>query len=216
MNLALGLLLCAKTKLAKTRLAAYFADGTSHVGDSSTTSLGLGATRKILKIYRALVTGIVCEDRVTINQPIGVVHYPGVAKGLYVASPSGKPALSKVEVIERDRDKNCTLVQVEIQSGRPHQIRIHLAFFGHLLLGDPLYAVGGGPQCSGIEYVDDSFAKDGGFLRPAKPVPGDTGYSLHAHQVTLTHPTTNEVIEITAPLPRVLRTRKEAQQISMS
>ncbi|XP_060675444.1 RNA pseudouridine synthase 5 isoform X3 [Ziziphus jujuba] len=129
-----GILLCAKTKLAKTRLAAYFADGTSHIENSSKTSVDLCATRKVTKIYRALVTGIIGEDEVIIKQPIGMVQYPGVAKGLYVATPSGKPSLSKVEVLERDVKKNLTLVQVEIQSGRPHQIRIHLSFIGHPLL----------------------------------------------------------------------------------
>lgn len=210
-----GILLCAKTKLAKTRLAAYFADGTSHVGGSSKKSLELSAKRKILKMYRALVSGIVSEDEVIVEQPIGIVQYPGVAKGLYVASPSGKPALSKVEVLERDVEKNCTLVKVEIQSGRPHQIRIHLSFIGHPLVGDPLYVVGGRPQSFDPEFVDDSFAPDGGFTRPVKPVPGDCGYSLHAHQVTLSHPTTNEVIEVTAPLPPILRTRQEAQEMSI-
>ncbi|KAM6582684.1 hypothetical protein CsatB_009686 [Cannabis sativa] len=207
-----GLLLCAKTKIAKTKLATYFADGTSHLGGISKANSELGTSRKILKIYRALVTGIVCDDKVNVSQPIGIVQYPGVAKGLYVASPSGKPALSKVEVLERDTEKNCTLVQVEIQSGRPHQIRIHLAFIGHPLLGDPLYVVGGGPQRSDSEYLDENFALDGGFLRPTKPVPGDCGYSLHAHKVTLSHPTTNEVIIISAPLPPNLRTRKEVQE----
>ncbi|KAM6599019.1 hypothetical protein CsatA_018628 [Cannabis sativa] len=207
-----GLLLCAKTKIAKTKLATYFADGTSHLGGISKANSELGISRKILKIYRALVTGIVCDDKVNVSQPIGIVQYPGVAKGLYVASPSGKPALSKVEVLERDTEKNCTLVQVEIQSGRPHQIRFHLAFIGHPLLGDPLYVVGGGPQRSDSEYLDENLALDGGFLRPTKPVPGDCGYSLHAHKVTLSHPTTNEVIIISAPLPPNLRTRKEVQE----
>ncbi|EXB80105.1 RNA pseudourine synthase 5 [Morus notabilis] len=210
-----GILLCAKTKFAKTQLAAYFADGTSYVGGNSKNNLELNARRKILKIYRALVTGIVCEDKVIVEQPIGTVQYPGVAKGLYVASPSGKPALSKVEVLERDVEKNCTLVKVEIQSGRPHQIRIHLSFIGHPLLGDPLYVVGGRPRCFDPEFVDGSFAQDGGFPRPAKPVPGDCGYTLHAHHVSLSHPTTNEVIEITAPLPPVLWTRQEAQETSV-
>jgi 23S rRNA-/tRNA-specific pseudouridylate synthase len=73
--------------------------------------------------------------KVVIKQPIGVVRYPGVAQGLYVASPEGKPAFSKVFVLERDREKNCSLVKVEIQSGRPHQIRIHLAYMGHPLVG---------------------------------------------------------------------------------
>ncbi|TYI23931.1 hypothetical protein ES332_A06G199500v1 [Gossypium tomentosum] len=129
-----GILVCAKTKVAKTRLAAYFADGTSRVGATSNRKAERSGTRKISKIYRALVTGILVDDKVIINQPIGIVRYPGVAKGLYVASPSGKPALSKVEVLERDEKQNCTLVQVEIESGRPHQIRIHLSFIGHPLL----------------------------------------------------------------------------------
>ncbi|XP_048325706.2 RNA pseudouridine synthase 5 isoform X2 [Ziziphus jujuba] len=209
-----GILLCAKTKLAKTRLAAYFADGTSHIENSSKTSVDLCATRKVTKIYRALVTGIIGEDEVIIKQPIGMVQYPGVAKGLYVATPSGKPSLSKVEVLERDVKKNLTLVQVEIQSGRPHQIRIHLSFIGHPLLGDPLYVIGGHPKCFGSENVEDNFAQDGGFLRPANPVPGDCGYNLHAYQVVLSHLSNNEVIKITAPLPHILQTKQEAQEIS--
>ncbi|KAK9913265.1 hypothetical protein M0R45_037087 [Rubus argutus] len=209
-----GILLCAKTKQAKTQLAAYFADGTSHVGDDSNTDMKLSTTRKISKIYRALVTGIICEDKVIVKQPIGTVRYPGVAKGLYVASPTGKPALSKVEVLERDIQKNHALVQVEIQSGRPHQIRIHLSFIGHPLLGDPLYVAGGQPKCLGSDFVDESFADDGGFKRPTKPVPGDCGYNLHAHQVILSHPLSNEVIKITAPLPLVLRTQQETKELS--
>ncbi|TYJ31220.1 hypothetical protein E1A91_A06G183600v1 [Gossypium mustelinum] len=203
-----GILLCAKTKVAKTRLAAYFADGTSRVG--ATRKAERSGTRKISKIYRALVTGILVDDKVIINQPIGIVRYPGVAKGLYVASPSGKPALSKVEVLERDEKQNCTLVQVEIESGRPHQIRIHLSFIGHPLLGDPLYIAGGQPRCFDPELVDESFAQDGGYQRPTNPVPGDCGYYLHAHQLVLSHPTTNEMISITAPLSSILQTSDEA------
>ncbi|KAK8629697.1 hypothetical protein V6N13_078529 [Hibiscus sabdariffa] len=203
-----GILLCAKTKVAKTHLAAYFADGTSLVGANRKAELG--GTRKISKIYRALVTGLLSEDKVVIDQPIGTVQYPGVAKGLYVASPSGKPALSKVEVLERDGKQNCTLVQVEIESGRPHQIRIHLSFIGHPLLGDPLYIAGGQPRCFDSEIVDESYAQDGGYHKPTNPVPGDCGYYLHAHQIVLSHPTTNEMIYITAPLPSVLRTTYEA------
>ncbi|MBA0598455.1 hypothetical protein Gorai_008217, partial [Gossypium raimondii] len=186
-----GILLCAKTKVAKTRLAAYFADGTSLVGATSNRKAARSGTRKISKIYRALVTGILVDDKVIIDQPIGIVRYPGVAKGLYVASPSGKPALSKVEVLERDEKQNCTLVQVEIESGRPHQIRIHLSFIGHPLLGDPLYIAGGEPRCFDPELVDESFAQDGGYQRPTNPVPGDCGYYLHAHRLVLSHPTTN-------------------------
>ncbi|KAL4621402.1 hypothetical protein ACB092_06G224800 [Castanea dentata] len=207
-----GILLCAKTKLAKTRLAAYFADGTSYIEGNRKTNMEMCGTRKITKIYRALVTGLLDEDKVLIKQPIGMVQYPGVAKGLYVASSSGKPSLSKVDVLERNMQGNNTLVQVEIQSGRPHQIRIHLAFIGHPLLGDPLYVGGGQPMCFDPEFVDGSFAQDGGYQRPTNPVPGDCGYFLHAHQLTLSHPTTNEVIKITAPLPSILQTQDEAKE----
>ncbi|PQP99379.1 hypothetical protein Pyn_11933 [Prunus yedoensis var. nudiflora] len=186
-----GILLCAKTKHAKTQLAAYFADGTSNIGDDSNTSMEARAVRKISKIYRALVTGILCEDKVIVKQPIGVVRYPGVAKGLYVASPTGW-----------------------IQSGRPHQIRIHLSYIGHPLLGDPLYVLGGQPKCLDSDFVDESFADDGGFLRPTKPVPGDCGYNLHAHQVILSHPSSNEVIKVTAPLPAILRTQQETEELT--
>ncbi|XP_058749759.1 RNA pseudouridine synthase 5-like [Vicia villosa] len=201
-----GILLCAKTKLARANLASYFADGTSRLGGKRDTNQELG---KIAKIYRALVSGIIDNDTVTINQPIGIVKYPGVAKGLYVASQSGKPALSVVDILERNVKENSTLVQVKIQSGRPHQIRIHLSFIGHPLLGDPLYTVGGQPKCLDFDLVDESFAKDGGYTRPAKPVPGDCGYSLHAHKLFLSHPITNELIEINAPLPFILQTHEE-------
>lgn len=202
-----GILLCAKTKLARARLASYFADGTSRIeGKGKHTNQELG---KIAKIYRALVSGIVGNDQVTINQPIGMVKYPGVAKGLYVASQSGKPALSVVDVLERNVKENSTLVQVKIQSGRPHQIRIHLSFIGHPLLGDPLYAVGGQPKCLDCDFLDDSFAEDGGYTRPSKPVPGDCGYYLHAHRLFLSHPITNEVIEIIALLPSILQIHEE-------
>ncbi|XP_057979546.1 RNA pseudouridine synthase 5 isoform X2 [Malania oleifera] len=205
-----GILLCAKTKLAKNRLASYFADRTSLIGGNSSNAK-LNTTTEVSKIYRALVTGIITEDELVIKQPIGLVQYPGVAKGLFVASPSGKPALSRVDVLERDVQKNSTLVQVEIQSGRPHQIRIHLSFIGHPLLGDPLYVTGGQPKCCDSEFVDESFAQDGGYQRPTKPVPGDCGYYLHAHQLIISHPTTNKVIKVTAPLPSVLRTQYETE-----
>ncbi|KAG2401772.1 RNA pseudouridine synthase [Vigna angularis] len=207
-----GILLCAKTKLARVRLASYFADGTSHIeGKSRDTNPEIG---KIAKIYRGLASGIVENDQVTINQPIGVVKYPCVAKGLYVASESGKPALSVVSILERNVQENSTLVQVKIQSGRPHQIRIHLSFMGHPLLGDPLYDVGGKPKCLDCDSIDESFAEDGGYQRPIKAVPGDCGYNLHAHKLVLSHPLTNEIIEITAPLPSTLQTPEEAKEIA--
>ncbi|KAK3018728.1 hypothetical protein RJ639_003923, partial [Escallonia herrerae] len=184
-----GILLCAKTKLAKTRLASYFAEGTADIGGNRSTKPELGEKRNILKKYRALVSGILDEDEVVIKQPIGTLQYPGVAKGFFHTS---KPALSIVNVLERDVQGNSTLVQVEIKSGRPHQIRIHLSFIGHPLIGDPLYVTGGQPKCFDSESLDESFAHDGGYRRPVNPVPGDCGYHLHAHQLALIHPMTNK------------------------
>ncbi|ESQ45273.1 hypothetical protein EUTSA_v10010446mg [Eutrema salsugineum] len=211
-----GILLCAKTKLAKTKLASYFAEGTSLVGFGNLDQ-ECGTGRKISKIYRALADGIVEEDEVVIKQPIGVVRYPGVAKGLYVASSEGKPALSKVAVLERNMQRNCTLVKVEIQSGRPHQIRIHLAYMGHPLVGDPLYVAGGKPKCFDPDAVDSAFAEDGGYRRPNQAVPGDCGYHLHAHQVELPNLLNlNKVVKVVAPLPPILQTSSEAEENGFS
>ncbi|KAG0496353.1 hypothetical protein HPP92_001044 [Vanilla planifolia] len=188
-----GILLCAKTKLAKTTLATYFAEGTSLVGDNRIVEGEVGQVQKISKLYRALVTGILEQNEMLVEKPIGVMNYPGVAKGLYVASSTGKPALSKIQVLYRDNCKDQTLVQVQIHSGRPHQIRIHLAFIGHPLVGDSLYQIGGQPCLHEAKIIDDSFAEDGGYRKPERPVPGDCGYHLHAHRLVLRHPSTNKV-----------------------
>ncbi|THU56901.1 hypothetical protein C4D60_Mb11t22100 [Musa balbisiana] len=206
-----GILLCAKTKLAKTRLSAYFANGTAFAGDDG-GEMELSKARRISKVYRALVAGVIERDEFVIKQPIGTMHYPGVAKGLYVASSSGKPAFSKVQVLERDAQRNQAVVQVEIHSGRPHQIRIHLAFAGHPLIGDPLYDIGGQPKAFEPHSSCDCAADDGGYQKPVQAVPGDCGYYLHAYQLFLSHPVTNKRIEITASLPPTLQTQEERDQ----
>ncbi|EPS61385.1 hypothetical protein M569_13411, partial [Genlisea aurea] len=106
-----GVLLCAKTTRAKSHLAALFARETSVV-ETSRHNPAPKETRRITKLYRALVSGIILDDEVVIDQPIGVVEYPGVSHGLYVATPSGKPALSGVMILERNIRSNSTLVQV--------------------------------------------------------------------------------------------------------
>ncbi|KZV57479.1 RNA pseudouridine synthase 5 [Dorcoceras hygrometricum] len=76
-----GVLLCAKTKVAKSCLAAFFAEGTS-VLEICRKNDSQMRTRNITKQYRALVSGVIAADEVVIDQPIGLVKYPGVAKGL--------------------------------------------------------------------------------------------------------------------------------------
>ena len=100
---------------------------------------------------------------------------------MHAAAPHGLPAHSVASVIGCRRAD--TLFDVRITTGRPHQIRIHLAWAGHPLVGDPLYVVGGVP-------------------RPDQPaLPGDGGYHLHAHRVAIPHPVTGEWMRFEAPLP---------------
>jgi 23S rRNA pseudouridine1911/1915/1917 synthase len=139
---------------------------------------------QILKIYRALTCGDPAKDEFEIDTPIGSVPH-GILKYIYAASPIGKPAHSHVKVLER-RD-GCSLIQIRITTGRPHQIRIHLAAAGHPLVGDPLYMTGG------IPYED------------SRALPGDLGYHLHSELLGFRHPAMGEWIEITCAPPPLLR-----------
>jgi 23S rRNA pseudouridine1911/1915/1917 synthase len=89
----------------------------------------------------------------------------------------------------------CALVEVEIETGRPHQIRIHLSFTGHPLVGDPLYGPGGLPLAGGLA------------------VPGDPGYHLHAWRLELEHPRTGAPVEIECAPPPVLRVLNPAAAV---
>ncbi|EFJ32301.1 hypothetical protein SELMODRAFT_168290 [Selaginella moellendorffii] len=180
-----GVLLCAKSDQARYRF------------------------EMLSKVYRALVCGIVQDDKViiSIDQAIGRAHYPGVRGGLYMAVAKGKPSHSKVTTLKRNTEENSTVVEVEIFSGRAHQIRIHLASIGHPLVGDPLYVRGGQPSMQVVSTLERaSVAEDGGYERPENPLPGDCGYHLHAHRLTFHHPVTNQRLEIVAPLPPELET----------
>ncbi|GAB4817116.1 hypothetical protein N2152v2_004162 [Parachlorella kessleri] len=128
----------------------------SEVSQTSTIRAAVGQSElcqaevpqlRIRKIYRALVQGLLVQDKGEVAVPIGKVDYPGVRRGLFAANPSsGKPALSHFQVVRRDPEKGQSVVEVEIFTGRPHQIRIHMAALGHPLVGDPLYGPGGGPR----------------------------------------------------------------------
>lgn len=152
-----------------------------------------GALRehRMTKLYRALVQGHPVEDAFTVDTPIGPIFHPRLGT-LHAASPVGKASTSHVRVLER-RDQE-SLVEVHIETGRPHQIRIHMASCGHPLVGDPLYGMGGGLAPG----LDGSAA-----------LPGDEGYLLHAMSLSLVHPGTGKALEIRCEAPERLQMRSE-------
>jgi 23S rRNA pseudouridine1911/1915/1917 synthase len=137
-------------------------------------------TPAIQKIYRALAQGRAQQDHYEILTPIGLVPHPRLGS-VWAASPTGKPSKSIAKVLSRSAAD--TTFQVALHSGRPHQIRIHLASIGHPLVGDPLYGPTGQP------------------LAHLPGLPGDGGYHLHAHHLLLHHPITAEPLHLEAPLP---------------
>lgn len=140
-------------------------------------------TSRVAKVYRALASGRPVWDALTIDAPIGPVEHPRLGT-VHAARPDGRPSRSRVRVIERRA--GASLVEVAIDTGRPHQIRIHLAWAGHPLVGDPLFAPGGVPL-------------------PEPGLPGDPGYRLHAHRLTLVHPATREPLTLECMPPADLR-----------
>lgn len=150
---------------------------------------------QIRKVYRALVVrgdGAI-PDQFTITQPIGKLPHP-VLGHVYGATADGQFAQSDGRVLWRGHADG-TLLEVQIKTGRPHQIRIHLAWYGYPLLGDPLYEAGGLPRLA------ESKANSGEKL----PVPGDCGYHLHAHLVSFQHPRTGEWLEFSCLPPPILQ-----------
>jgi 23S rRNA pseudouridine1911/1915/1917 synthase len=154
-----GLLLLGKSALAKSELSRQMRS--NHI---------------IKKIYLALVADNTIPDRLIIDNSIGKISHP-ILGYVYGATPTGKYAYSEVEVIQRNIDR--AIVRVKIITGRPHQIRIHLAVAGYPLLGDPLYQIGGLPKIDAV--------------------PGDCGYWLHSHQLSFLHPRTNDRLHLECP-----------------
>ena len=152
--------------------------------DSATASFMLKSWPLIQKQYLALASGVPTENTYDIQTPIGECDHPRLGK-VFAANPQGKSARSVARVVQKR--SNTTVFEVDLHTGRPHQIRIHLASIGHPLEGDPLYAPGGLPKTD----------------HPG--LPGDPGYWLHAQRITFTHPSSNKSMELTAPPPDILR-----------
>ena len=136
---------------------------------------------KVSRIYYAIVLGNFKEDSGTVNAPIG--RHPVDRKRMAVIKGEGKSAREAIthwEVVERFG--RFTLIRCILETGRTHQIRVHMAYIGHPLLGDSVYGGAG----------TDFEAHNRRLI---------TGQCLFAAELALTHPTTREQMRFTAKLP---------------
>lgn len=127
----------------------------------------------VSKKYEALVSGHIKEDEGLIDAPIGHLRPDGPHRGVV---KDGKPSKTKYRVIERlgSGDEACTHVELELLTGRTHQIRVHMKYIGHTLLGD--------------EFYD-------GDMRNIKR------QALHAAHLSFPHPVTKAPVGLSCPLP---------------
>ena len=154
-----GLIIAAKNDFAHQKLAAQLQDHT------------------LARIYRCIVTGNLREDAGTVNAPIG--RHPVDRKKMAVVA-NGRPAVTHWTVLERF--PGFTYVECRLETGRTHQIRVHMAHIGHPILGDTVYG-------------------------NKKPVPGLQGQCLHAVGLRFHHPRTGEMVELFCGLPEEFQTQ---------
>ncbi len=126
----------------------------------------------IRRIYHAIVHGVLKDEEGTINAPIG--RHPIDRKKMSINHKNGKEAVTHYKVLQRF--KNYTYIQCQLETGRTHQIRVHMASIGHPLLGDIVYG-------------------------PAKCPYKLEGQTLHAKIIGITHPRSRAYLEADAPLP---------------
>lgn len=164
-----GLIIAAKNDAAHQKLSAQLQDHT------------------LARIYRCIVIGNLREDSGTVDAPIG--RHPVDRKRMAVEPRTGRPAVTHWSVLARYR--GFTHVECRLETGRTHQIRVHLSSIGHPLLGDTVYG-------------------------SRKPWPGLAGQCLHARRLKFIHPSTGRPVELECPLPdwfqAVLR-KLEAQSL---
>ena len=152
-----GLLVVAKNDLSHERLAVQFADHSAH------------------RSYIALVTGNIREDAGTVDAPIG--RHPTDRKRMAVVE-NGRRAVTHYRVLYRF--SSVSVLGLELETGRTHQIRVHMAHIHHPVVGDQVYS--NGKNALGME-----------------------GQALHGWRLQLQHPTTGERMSFVAPLPEDMR-----------
>jgi len=148
-----GLLVVAKNDLAHQKLTEQIKDKTAS------------------RIYWALVEGNVKNDQGTISAPIG--RHPVERKKMAVVA-GGRPAVTHYRVLERFGE--ATLIEAKLETGRTHQIRVHMQYIGHPVVGDPVYG-----------YKKQKYSLN--------------GQALHAKTLGLIHPSQNVYMQFEAPLP---------------
>ena len=126
----------------------------------------------ITRKYRAIVHGVIDVEEGTVNAPIG--RDPKDRKKMAINEQNGKPAITHYKVLRRFQEY--TYIECQLETGRTHQIRVHMSSIGHPLLGDEVYSQRKSPYhlC---------------------------GQTLHAMVIGFIHPSSGEYLEITAPLP---------------
>lgn len=130
------------------------------------------AVHSFTRIYNAVVYGIVKEEEGTVSAPIG--RHPADRKRMAVLSSGGREAVTHYRVLERF--PGFTLVECRLETGRTHQIRVHMAHIGHPVAGDPVYG-------------------------PKKCITELQGQCLHARVIGFIHPATGEYLEFDSGLP---------------